>query len=210
MHNFYHNSLNILIAYLSRIFFFVYLCFLLFLGRIKKHKTMLKEKMLNALNEQINAEQYSAFLYLSMSAWCSDNGMPGFANWLYVQYQEELSHANKFFNYVNERGEKVLLKAIEQMPTDFDGIIDIVEKTLEHEKLVTSLVNNLVDVAVEVRDHATQSFLHWFVDEQVEEEANVQEILDTLKLINGQGNGIFMLDREMRQRKFVDTTIAAG
>ena len=171
---------------------------------------MLKEKMLNALNEQINAEQYSAFLYLSMSAWCSDNGMPGFANWLYVQYQEELSHANKFFNYVNERGEKVLLKAIEQMPTDFDGIIDIVEKTLEHEKLVTSLVNNLVDVAVEVRDHATQSFLHWFVDEQVEEEANVQEILDTLKLINGQGNGIFMLDREMRQRKFVDTTIAAG
>jgi len=166
--------------------------------------------MLSALNEQINAEQYSAFLYLSMSAWCSDNGLPGFANWLYVQYQEELSHANKFFNYVNERGEKVLLKAIAQMPTDFDGIIDIVEKTLEHEKLVTSLVNNLVDVAVEVRDHATQSFLHWFVDEQVEEEANVQEILDTLKLIDGQGNGIFMLDREMRQRVFVDSTQAAG
>ncbi len=171
---------------------------------------MLKEKMLSALNEQINAEQYSAFLYLSMSAWCSDNGLPGFANWLYVQYQEELSHANKFFNYVNERGEKVLLKAIAQMPTDFDGIIDIVEKTLEHEKLVTSLVNNLVDVAVEVRDHATQSFLHWFVDEQVEEEANVQEILDTLKLIDGQGNGIFMLDREMRQRVFVDSTQATG
>jgi len=166
--------------------------------------------MLSALNEQINAEQYSAFLYLSMSAWCSDNGLPGFANWLYVQYQEELSHANKFFNYVNERGEKVLLKAIAQMPTDFDGIIDIVEKTLEHEKLVTSLVNNLVDVAVEVRDHATQSFLHWFVDEQVEEEANVQEILDTLKLIDGQGNGIFMLDREMRQRVFVDSTQATG
>jgi len=169
---------------------------------------MLKEKMLDALNEQINAEQYSAFLYLSMSAWCSDNGLPGFANWLYVQYQEELSHANKFFNYVNERGEKVLLKAIEQMPTDFDEIIDIVEKTLEHEKLVTSLVNNLVDVAVQERDHATQSFLQWFVDEQVEEESNVQEILDTLKLINGQGNGIFMLDREMRQRTFVDETLA--
>ena len=171
---------------------------------------MLKEKMLNALNEQINAEQYSALLYLSMSAYFHNNGLPGFANWMYIQYQEELTHANKFFNYVNERGGKVQLKAIEQMPTEFEGIIDIIEKTLVHEQLVTSLINNLVDVAYEVRDHASQSFLNWFVDEQVEEEANVQEILDTLKLIDGQGNGIFMLDREMRQRVFVDATQAAG
>lgn len=170
---------------------------------------MLKEKMLIALNEQINAEQYSSLLYLSMSAYFNDKGLPGFANWMYVQYQEELTHANKFFNYVVERGGKVELKAIDQMPTTWEGVIDVYEKTLEHEQLVTSLIDKLVDIAVDERDHATQSFLRWFVDEQVEEEANVTEILDTLKLINGQGNGIFMLDREMRNRTFVDTTAAA-
>ncbi|MFV0590999.1 MAG: ferritin [Draconibacterium sp.] len=169
---------------------------------------MLKEKMLNALNEQINAEQYSAFLYLSMSAWFQDKGLPGFANWMYVQYQEELTHANKFFSYVNERGGKVVLKGIDQMPTTWSGIIDIYEATLKHEQHVTALIDNLVDVALDQKDHAAQSFLQWFVDEQVEEEANVTEILDTLKLIDGQGNGIFMLDREMRSRKFVDTTAA--
>jgi len=167
---------------------------------------MLKEKMLTALNEQINAEQYSAFLYLSMSSWFHDKGLPGFTNWMYIQYQEELTHANKLFNYVVERGEKPVLKAIDQMPVEWDGIIEIYEATLKHEQLITSLIDNLVDVAIEVRDHATQSFLQWFVDEQVEEEANVTEILDNLKLINGQGNGIFMLDREMRGRAFVDTT----
>jgi len=167
---------------------------------------MLKEKMLNALNEQINAEQYSAFLYLSMSAWFQDKGLPGFANWMYIQYQEELSHANKFFNYVVERSEKVDLKAIKQMPTEWGGIIEVFEATLEHEQRVTELVNDLVDIAIEAKDHASQSFLQWFVDEQVEEEANVTEILDTLKLIDGQGNGIFMLDRELRTRKFVDAT----
>ncbi len=131
-------------------------------------------------------------------------------NWMYIQYQEELSHANKFFVYVNERNAKVVLKGIEQMPSDFKGVIDVFEKTLDHEKLVTSLINDLVDIAIEERDHATQSFLQWFVDEQVEEEANVQEILDTLRLIDGQGNGIFMLDRELRQRVFVDATQAAN
>jgi len=171
---------------------------------------MIKENMLNALNEQINAEQYSSLLYLSMSAWLSEKGLPGFANWMYIQYQEEMTHANKFFKYVVERGGKVELKAIAQMPTEFDGIIDVFEKTQVHEQHVTSLINNLVDVAIAERDHAAQSFLKWFVDEQVEEEANVQEILDTLKLINGQGNGIFMLDREMRQRVFVDSTAAAA
>ena len=171
---------------------------------------MIKEKMLEALNAQINAEQYSAFLYLSMSAYFNEKGLPGFANWMYVQYQEELSHANKFYNYVVERGGKVELKAIEQVQTEWDGIIDVYEATLEHEQKVTGLINGLMDVAVAESDHASQSFLQWFVDEQVEEEANVTEILDTLKLIDGQGNGIFMLDREMRSRVFVDATQAAG
>jgi len=169
---------------------------------------MLKEKMLNALNEQINAEQFSAFLYLSMSSWFHDKGLPGFANWMYIQYQEELTHANKLFNYVVERGEKPVMKAIDQMPVEWDGIIEIYEATLKHEQHVTELINNLINIAIDEKDHATQSFLQWFVDEQVEEEANVTEILDNLKLINGQGNGIFMLDREMRQRSFVDETQA--
>jgi len=145
-----------------------------------------------------------------MSAWFSEKGLPGFANWMYIQFQEEMTHAKKFFKYITERGGKVELKAIAQMPTEFDSIIDVFEKTQEHEQHVTALINNLVDVAIAERDHAAQSFLKWFVDEQVEEEANVQEILDTLKLINGQGNGIFMLDREMRQRVFVDSTAAAA
>jgi ferritin len=143
-----------------------------------------------------------------MSSWFHDKGLPGFANWMYIQYQEELTHANKLFNYVVERGERPAMKAIDQMPVEWDGIIEIYEATLKHEQHVTELINNLVDIAVEVKDHATQSFLQWFVDEQVEEEANVTEILDNLKLINGQGNGIFMLDREMRQRAFVDETQA--
>ncbi len=171
---------------------------------------MLKEKMLQALNNQINAESYSAFLYLSMSAYFSNKGLPGFANWMYIQYQEELTHSNKFFNYIIERGEKVELRAIEEVPNNFESIIAVWEATLEHEQKVTSMINNLMDIAVAESDHATQSFLKWFVDEQVEEEANVTEVLDTLKLIDGQGNGIFMLDREMRSRVFVDTTQAAG
>ncbi len=170
---------------------------------------MLKERILSALNEQVNAEQFSAFLYLSMSAWFHEKGLPGFANWMYVQYQEELTHANKMFNYINERGGKAIQKAIGQVEVEFESVISVMEKTLAHEQHVTSLINNLVDIAIEERDHATQNFLQWFVDEQVEEEANAQEILDTLKLINGQGNGIFMLDRELRQRNFIDETQAA-
>ena len=172
---------------------------------------MLKERVLKALNEQINAEQYSALLYLSMSAWFEDKGLPGFANWMYVQYQEELTHANKIFKYVIERSGKVELKGIEQMPVEFESVLQVAEKTLEHEQYVTALINNIVDIAVEERDHATQSFLKWFVDEQVEEEANATEIIDDLKLIEGEGrgNGLFMLDRELRQRTFVDETQAA-
>ena len=170
---------------------------------------MLKERVLKVLNEQINAEQYSALLYLSMSAWFEDKGLPGFANWMYVQYQEELTHANKIFKYVNERGSRVELKGIDQMPTEFESVISIAEMTLEHEQHVSALINDLVDIAIEERDHATQSFLQWFVDEQVEEEANASEILDNLKLISSKGNGLFMIDRELRQRKFVDETLAA-
>lgn len=169
---------------------------------------MIKKEVLNALNEQINAESYSAYMYLSMAAYFEEMGLSGFANWMKVQYQEEAAHALKFFNYITERNGKVVLKAIDQVPVDFDGIVDVFEKTLAHEINVTNLINNLMNVAVAANDHATQSFLKWFVDEQVEEEANVEKILANLRLINGQGNGIFMMDREMSQRVFVDPNAA--
>ncbi len=170
---------------------------------------MIKKEVLDAINEQINAETYSAYMYLSMAAYFENMGLSGFANWMKIQYQEESAHAMKFFNYLADRGGRVVLKAVQQVPVDFDGIVDAFEKTLEHEIHVTSLINNLVNVAIAANDHATQSFLKWFVDEQVEEEANVEKILATLKLINGQGNGIFMMDRELAQRVFVDPNAAA-
>lgn len=169
---------------------------------------MLKEKVLKALNDQINAEFHSAYLYLSMAAYFEDKGLTGFANWMKVQYHEETSHAMKFFNYVIERGGRVLLDPIAAVDADFDGVIEVFERTLAHEEMVTDRINKLMDIAIAESDHATRSFLNWFVDEQVEEEANVNEILDTLRLINGQGNGLFMLDREMKSRVFVDTTQA--
>ena len=169
---------------------------------------MIKKEVLKAINEQINAETYSAYMYLSMCAYFEEMGLSGFANWMKIQYQEESAHALKFFNYLTERNGRVALKAVDQVPVDFDGIVDVFEKTLAHEIHVTELINNLMDVAVAANDHATQSFLKWFVDEQVEEEANVEKILATLKLINGQGNGIFMMDRELTQRVFVDPNAA--
>lgn len=169
---------------------------------------MIKKEVLDALNEQINAESYSAYMYLSMAAYFENIGLSGFAHWMKIQYQEESAHSIKFFNYVTERGGKVVLKAIDQVPVDFDGIVDVFEKTLAHENHVSALINHLMDIAISVSDHASQSFFKWFVDEQVEEEANVEKILNTLRLINGQGNGIFMMDREMNQRVFVDPNLA--
>lgn len=170
---------------------------------------MIKKEVLDVINEQINAESYSAYMYLSMAAYFENNGLSGFANWMKIQYQEESAHAIKFFNYVSDRGGKIILKPINQVPVDFDGIVDVFEKTLAHENHVTLLINNLMDVAIAVNDHASQSFLKWFVDEQVEEEFNVEKILATLKLINGQGNGIFMMDRELSQRVFNDPNVVA-
>ncbi|MGD9931530.1 MAG: ferritin [Mangrovibacterium sp.] len=169
---------------------------------------MLKDTVLKALNDQINAEIHSAYLYLSMSAWFEAKGLGGFANWMKVQYQEELTHAMKFFDYVHERSGRVILEPIAGVQTEFESIIDAYEKTLEHEQKVTALINNLVDVAMAASDHATQSFLQWFVNEQVEEERNVNQILDDLRLINGQGNGLFMMNRELASRVFTDETKA--
>jgi ferritin len=167
---------------------------------------MLKEAVEKSINDQINAEFHSAYLYLSMSAYFENIGLSGFANWMHIQFEEEQTHAMKFFHYVNERGGKVKLAPIAEVAIEFDGVIDVFEKTLEHEQKVTGLINDMMDIAIDERDHATKSFLQWFIDEQVEEEAGVEEILNNLKLINGDGQGLLMMDREMKTRKFVDTT----
>lgn len=165
---------------------------------------MIKKTVEVALNEQINAEFHSAYLYLSMSAYFLSEGLAGYANWMRIQYQEELAHATRFFDYVNERGGSVKLSPIGEVQVEFSGVVDVFERTLVHEQLVTSLIDKLMDIAIKESDHATKSFLQWFVDEQVEEEANVEQILNNLKLIKGEGQGLLMMDREMATRVFVD------
>ncbi|MCT4660764.1 MAG: ferritin [Tissierellales bacterium] len=167
---------------------------------------MLKASLEKAINEQITAEMYSAYLYLSMAAYFEEQNLPGFANWMRVQFEEEQFHAMKFFDYVNERGGRVRLGAIEQPQIEWNGPIDVFEETYKHEQHVTSLINNLMDLAIEERDHAMKSFLNWYIDEQVEEEANVTSLLDQLKLIDGKGHGMLMLDRELSQRSFTAPT----
>jgi len=167
---------------------------------------MLTKRMEEELNKQINAEYWSAYLYLSMSAYLESVGLAGTASWMRVQYEEEISHALKFFDYVVERGGRVILQPIDEVPHEWNGIINIFEETLKHEQKVTSLINNLMDIAIEEKDHASKSFLQWYVDEQVEEESGVQTILDQLKMVEGRGNGLFMIDKELGQRTFVDAT----
>ncbi len=165
---------------------------------------MLKKPIEVALNQQINAEFHSAYLYLSMSSYFQSIGMAGCANWMKVQYQEELAHATHFFDYVLERGGRVTLTPIGEVDVDFKSVLHVFEETLTHEVKVTGLINNLMDISIRESDHATKSFLQWFVDEQVEEEANVEQILNNLKLINGEGQGLLMMDREMQTRVYVN------
>lgn len=163
---------------------------------------MLTPKMEQALNDQIKWELYSAYLYLSMSAYFADKGLPGFAHWMRMQAQEEHFHAMKFYDYVLERGGRVELQAIDAPPSGWSSSMEVMEETLKHEQHVTSLINDLVDVAISERDHASNIFLQWFVTEQVEEEDSVSEALAKLRLVGSEGNGIFMLDKEMGTRVF--------
>jgi ferritin len=163
---------------------------------------VLSEKMTEALNEQTNKEIYSAYLYLSMSAYSTFIGMKGFANWFMVQYQEETVHAMKIYDYINDQGGQVKLLAVAQPPTEFGSPLEMFEKTLEHEKFVTKCINDLVDLAIKEKDHASNIFLQWFVTEQIEEEANDNEIISKLKLVGKEGNGLFMIDKELAARVF--------
>lgn len=161
---------------------------------------MLKDKMLDAINDQINAELFSSYLYYSMAAHFGAIGLPGISNWMRMQALEELIHADKFFAYINERGGQVLLKPIEGPQTSWKTPMEAFEATLEHEQYITSRINNLMDIAIEIRDHATANFLQWFISEQVEEESSVEEILGRLRLIGDNTNGLFWLDQELGRR----------
>ena len=163
---------------------------------------MIQKRIEEAFNIQINAELYSAYLYLSMASYFEAQNLPGFANWMRVQFQEEQFHAFKMFDFVNERGGRVILTKIDGPKVEWENVIDVFEEVLAHEQHVTSLINNLMDIAIDERDHATRSFLNWFVDEQVEEESTAEAIIAELKLIDGKGNGILMMDREFRARVF--------
>ncbi|MHC4572627.1 MAG: ferritin [Planctomycetota bacterium] len=163
---------------------------------------MISQKMQEALNEQTNAEFYSAYLYLSMEACFESMNLPGFANWMRVQTQEEVTHAMKIYDYVNERGGRVTLKQIAAPPAEWDSPLNAFEAVSKHEQKVTGLINNLVDLAVEEKDHAANIFLQWFVNEQVEEEKNAEQIVQKLKLTADAPGAMYMLDNEMAQRVF--------
>jgi ferritin len=163
---------------------------------------MISKKMTAAINEQINAELYSAYMYMAMSSHAQHKGLNGVANWFFVQAQEETTHALKFFHYVQEQGEHAVLKAIEQPPATYASLKAMVQATLKHEKAVTARINKLVDAARKEKDHATEIFLQWFVSEQVEEEASVSDVLARLDLIGEKGPGAFMLDKELGARTF--------
>lgn len=166
---------------------------------------MISDKVSTALSKQINAELYSSYLYLSMSAWFESKSLNGFSNWMKIQAQEEMSHAMKMFDYVHERGGKVTLDAIEKPQSEWDSPLVVIEAVLKHEELVTSLINGLVDTALEARDHACTYFLQWYVEEQVEEEAHVGTLLERVKMIADDSAGMFTMDMELAKRVLAPT-----
>jgi ferritin len=171
---------------------------------------MIGKKMEKALNSQLNAELYSAYLYLSMEAYFEAANLAGFANWMRVQTQEEQFHAIKFYDYINERGGRVSLARIEAPSSQWDSPLAVFESTLEHEQKVTGLINDLVYLARDEKDNASEIFLQWFVNEQVEEEDNVNKVLGQLKLVKNSPQAMFILDKEMAQRVFTPPTTTQG
>ncbi|MFH0910521.1 MAG: ferritin [Planctomycetota bacterium] len=172
---------------------------------------MISKDILKALNEQITKELYSSYLYLQMSAYLEGQNLKGMANWMRVQAQEEIAHAIIFYNYVNERGGLVKLGAIDQPPPDYASPLDVFEKTLAHEKTVTASIHHLMDMAIAEKDYATRTRLEWFIEEQVEEEANPTEIIGKLKLTGGKGGGLLFLDQGLGARIYVQPApLAAG
>lgn len=163
---------------------------------------MISNKLQDAINYQINRELYSEYYYLSMASYFNAAGLSGFENFFLVQVEEERFHAMKMYRFLNERGGRVTLSAIEAPKTEFKSPLEVFQLAYDHEQIVTGLINDLMDLAIAENDHATKNFLNWFVEEQVEEEANMDTILNKLKLINGEGHGLLMMDAELAARVF--------
>jgi len=171
---------------------------------------MMSKKMQDALNAQINAEWYSSYLYLAMCSYFTSVNLVGMATWMRVQTQEEMFHGIKMYDFVNARGGRALLQAIEQPPAEWDSPLAVFENSLAHEKKVTTLINNLIDLSMTEKDHATTIFLQWYVTEQVEEEANASGIVSKLKMIGHDASSLFALDQELGQRVFTMPAPAAA
>ena len=167
---------------------------------------MVSQKMEKELNKQLNAEMYSGYLYLAMAAYFEDSDLSGFANWMRVQAQEELSHSMRFYDYIVRRGASVSLEAIEKPEFEWKSPVEVFEHVLSHEKTVSALIYDLVDLAIEEKDHATNNFLQWFVAEQVEEEESATEALNKVKFASGDSNGIFLIDSKFGNRVFAPNT----
>ena len=161
---------------------------------------MLSKVVQDALNQQIKDELYSSYLYLSMSAHCETINLPGSAHWMRLQSEEELSHAMKLFDYVNDRGGRVVLQGIDQPPAEFNAPLDIFQQVLEHEQKVTGLIHQLYALALKENDYPTQIELQWFIKEQVEEEKSAGEIVEQLKVIGDHSTALLMLDRQLGAR----------
>ena len=170
---------------------------------------MLNNKIQDALNAQINAEFWSAYLYLSMSMHFEAEGRAGIANWFAIQFKEEQAHAQIFMNYINQRGGRVVLKPIAEVPTQWESPLAAFEATLQHEIKVTALINELFALAEQEKDYATRDRLAWFVNEQVEEEENARQLIDKFTLIGNDGMGLYMLDQELGARTYVAPSILA-
>jgi len=161
---------------------------------------MFSKKLQKAFNDQINHELSSSYLYLSMAAYAESMNLPGFASWMKIQTSEEKGHAMKLYKFVNEHGGRVELQAIEQPPVEFKSPIALFEDVLKHERKITALINKLYETALEEKDYAAQVFIHWFIAEQVEEEAAACEILETLKMAGEKGHALIMMDRQLARR----------
>ena len=160
---------------------------------------MVTKEMVVSLNKQLQKEIYSAYLYLGMSAWCSEQSFNGSANWFMMQYDEEMMHAMKVYQYLLDQGAKVELSTIKASPTSYETLLSCFEHSLAHERAMTKSFNKLCDFALKEKDHASYTFFQWFVNEQIEEEATVSEVISQLKLV-GDGNGLFMVDAQLAKR----------
>ena len=171
---------------------------------------MMSERMAKAINEQINAEFYSAFLYLSMAAQFEEMNLPGFANWMRVQFKEEEFHAMKFLDHMVERGERVVLDEIAAPQVEWDSALAMFDAAYEHEMKVTGMINDLVKIAMEDNDFASNNFLQWYVEEQVEEEDNTSTVRDKIKMVQDMPGGLYMLDKELAARMWTEPATEEG